>query len=388
MIRKASIYTTLLFFSLGAGWALALTPIERLGKAIYQDRSLSLNANQSCMTCHHPSAGYADPENRRKPATFPVSNGSDPTLFGGRNAPTSAYAGFSPVFHWDDQTGGYVGGLFWDGRATGATLGDPLAEQAQGPFLNPVEMAMPDAAAVVNGVQQSVYVSLFMKVFPGSDFTDVSGTFANIARAIAAYERSQAVTKFNSRFDRFWFACREAGLDASLVGVGIEPAEAPQGILTPRELRGLALFNDKANCATCHSTATIIRQDGKETPPLFTDFSFDNLGIPTNARVYELAGGSPPDLGLGGRSDINDPAEYGKFKVPTLRNVAHTAPYGHNGYFTTLEDIVHFYNTRDVASWSEPEVTQNVNTADLGNLGLTGLEERQLVDFLKTLTDR
>jgi cytochrome c peroxidase len=307
----------ILFVLQWTGWAFALTPMERLGRSIYQDRHLSLNANQSCKTCHHPSAGFADPENRRNPVRFPVSDGSDPTLFGGRNAPTSAYAGFSPIFHWDDKIGGYVGGMFWDGRATGTLLGDPLAEQAQGPFLNPVEMAMPDAAAVVDGVRQSVYLSLFIRVFPDSDFTDVNATFANIARAIAAYERSQAVTKFKSRFDRFWFACRTAGIDASLIGVGIEPEDAPHGSLNPQELRGLALFNGKANCATCHSTATYVSQDGKESPPLFTDFTFDNLGIPTNARVYDLTGGVPPDLGLGGRSDINDPAEYGKFLIIT-----------------------------------------------------------------------
>lgn len=387
-MKKVLNCTIVLFVTLWAGWVFALTPIERLGKAIYEDRDLSLNSNQSCMTCHHPSAGFADPENRKDPATFPVSNGSVTTLFGGRNAPTSAYAGFSPIFHWDNKIGGYVGGMFWDGRATGGTLGDPLSEQAQGPFLNPVEMAMPDAAAVVDGVRRSVYASLFMRVFPDSDFADVDGTFADIARAIAAYERSPAVTKFKSRFDAFWLACRAAGIDASLVGVGIAPADAPQGILNPQELKGLALFNGKANCAICHSTATTVGTDGKEILPLFTDFTYDNLGIPTNFRVYELAGGAPPDLGLGGRPDISDPAEEGKFKVPTLRNVASTAPYGHNGYFTTLAEIVHFYNTRDVAAWDEPEVPQNMNTTELGNLGLTSHEESRLVDFLKTLTDQ
>ena len=91
--------------------------LVNLGGAIYRDLNLSLNANQSCMTCHHPSAGFADPENRISPALFPVSDGSDPALFGGRNAPEASYAGFSPIFHFDGEL--FVGGLFWDGRATG-----------------------------------------------------------------------------------------------------------------------------------------------------------------------------------------------------------------------------------------------------------------------------
>ena len=126
-----------------------------------------------------------------------------------------------------------------------------------------------------------------------------------------------------------------------------------------------------------------------EFPPLFTDFTYDNLGIPTNWRVYKLAGGAPPDLGLGGRDDINDPAEYGKFKVPTLRNVAHTAPYGHNGFFPTLKEIVNFYNTRDVigAGWDAPEVPQNVNGDELGNLELNRKEEWAIVAFMQSLTD-
>ena len=96
--------------------AFALTQLEQLGGLIYRDTNLSLNYNQSCMTCHHPAAGFADPVNRRNPVEFPVSQGSDPDLYGGRNAPSSAYAGYSPIFGWNDDMGGYVGGMFWDGR--------------------------------------------------------------------------------------------------------------------------------------------------------------------------------------------------------------------------------------------------------------------------------
>lgn len=380
-----SIILALAFWAV-TGSAADLTDLERLGGLIYRDENLSANQNQSCMTCHHPSAGFADPENLKNPIDFPVSDGSDPTLFGGRNAPTAAYSGFSPVFS-GNPVEGYVGGMFWDGRATGLTLGDPLAEQAQGPFTNPVEMALLDDAAVVSAVASAKYVNLFLSVFPYTDFNDVQGTFDNIAHAIAAFERSSAVTRFNSKFDKFWAACRRAGIDVSTIDTTTDPETLPQGILTSLQLTGLALFNDidKGNCAACHVTTDYVDSAGNVLPPLFTDFTFDNLGIPTNPRVFELAGGAPPDLGLGGR--LNEPTEYGKFKVPTLRNVAHTAPYGHNGYFPTLKEVVNFYNTRDVNVWDAPEVPENVNVDELGNLGLTRREELAIVTFLRSLSD-
>ena len=380
--------TVLLFaFSLGIGSAFGLSDIEMLGKKIYMDENLSLNSNQSCMTCHHPGAGFADMENRKDPYNSVVSTGSDGISVGGRNAPTAAYAGFSPVFRWDDNIGGYVGGMFWDGRATGETLGDPLAEQAQGPPLNPVEMAMPDADAVVDAVAASKYAWLFMEVFPETDFNnDVSETYDNIARAIAAYERSEEVTRFSSRFDQFREEC---GIDVnvSTIDTTTNLDTLPQGILSKRQLKGLALFNDadKGNCAACHLTTDHVDANGVY-PPLFTDFTYDNLGIPKSENP--VIAENLVDNGLGGRDDIDDDLQLGKFKVPTLRNIANTPPYGHNGYFATLEDIVRFYNTRDVAEWDDPEVPENVNTEELGDLGLTPAEERSIVVFMRSLNDK
>ena len=393
MMKKITLgaMTLLLTLLVGSAWSGQPEDLEKLGGFLYRDKKLSLNQNQSCMTCHHPSAGFADPENLRDPIDFPVSAGSDPTLFGGRNAPSAAYAGFSPVFGWDVTIGEYVGGMFWDGRATGATLGDPLAEQALGPFLNPVEMAMEDEAAVVDAVSVSNYAKLFLKVFPDTDFiNDVAGTYDNIGIAIAAFERSNIITRFNSKFDQFWVACQQKGIDVSLIDTYTDLATLPDGILTATQLQGLALFNDagKGNCAACHPTTNYTDVDGIVYPPLFTDYSYDNLGIPTNPRVEELSGVAPPDLGLGGvLADPNE--EYGKFKVPTLRNVAKTAPYGHNGYFPTLKEIVNFYNTRDhVGKWEPAEVPETVNTTELGDLGLTRQEEWQITAFLKALTDQ
>lgn len=380
--------TVLLFaFSLSIGSAFGLTDIEMLGKKIYMDENLSLYNNQSCKTCHHPGAGFADMENRKDPYNSVVSTGSDGFSVGGRNAPTAAYAGFSPVFHWDDTIGGYVGGMFWDGRATGDTLQDSLAEQAQGPPLNPVEMAMPDADAVVAAVAASNYARLFMEVFPETDFSDVDGTYDNIARAIAAYERSAEVTQFSSRFDQFWRKCKKMGIYVSTINTTTDLESLPRGILSERELEGLALFNDpyKGNCAACHLTTDYVDANGVVYPPLFMDFTYDNLGIPKSENP--LIADNPVDYGLGGRDDIDDELQLGKFKVPTLRIIAKTPPYGHNGYFATLEDIVRFYNTRDIAEWAPPEVPENVNTEELGDLGLTPYEERSIVVFMRSLTD-
>lgn len=341
----------------------SLEPVVQLGKIMYQDLDFSFNSSQSCMTCHHHVSGFADPDNSRDPYLSVVSVGADGVSLGGRNAPSSAYTGYSPVLDWDDGLGGYAGGMFWDGRATGRVLGDPLAEQAQGPPLNPAEMKMPDKEAVVQVVRDAPYANLFLKVFGPGSLDDTQSAYNLIARAIAAYERSPEVQKFSSRFDR--------------------------GCLTVQELNGRELFEEK--CSKCHPAVP----SGSSIPPLFTAHTYENIGLPPNP----LLAGNPVDLGLGGflESDFNalEPLigdarfadQYGKFKVPSLRNVAMTAPYGHNGVFPTLKTMVDFLNTRDTGQWPAPEVTRNMNTADTGNMGLTEAEVDDIVAFLMTLTD-
>jgi cytochrome c peroxidase len=200
-----------------------------------------------------------------------------------------------------------------------------------------------------------------------------------MAKAIGEFEKTQLFNKFNSKYDYF--------LDG-------------QATLTTDEEMGRKLFDGKGKCALCHISQVSIAPDGGTMPPLFTDFTYDNLGVPQNGFITLLNGPQTPDLGLGGV--LNDPLQDGKFKVMTLRNIEITAPYGHNGVFQTLEQIVHFYNTRDtlstcadnmdtgfgVSCWPAPEVPANVNVAELGNLGLTAKQEQQIVAFLKTLTDR
>jgi cytochrome c peroxidase len=344
-----------------------LTPKEELGKALFFDQNLSLNNNQSCATCHAPSVGWIGPDSNIN-AHGAVYEGSISGAFGDRKPPTSAYAGDSPILHYDAEEEVWVGGMFWDGRATGWTLGDPLAEQAQGPFLNPKEQALSSPQAVIDIVKQSSYAGLFAAQCPGSDTPEL---YNCIGRAIAAYERSAEVSPFTSKYD-FW-----------LKG---------EAILTGQELWGLELFNGRAMCSACHTS---------EGPrPLFTDFTYDNLGVPKNPEnPATLADPTWADPGLGGflkaagYPEAVWQAEWGKQKVPTLRNVDLRSSkklvkaYGHNGYFKSLEEIVRFYNTRDVGMWPAPEVPMNVNTDELGNLGLTRGEENAIVAFLKTLSD-
>ena len=389
------------------------TPKEDLGKLVYEDPAFSANGNQSCQSCHHPTAKFSDPVNRISPMYRPVSEGSIAGLFGGRNAPPAAYAAFSPDFYYDSIDGLFIGGLFWDGRATGIDptdtggLGagptfDPLADQAKGPFGNPVEMGLPTGIFLtvedqVVSIVSTKYSTEYNAAFPPASLADVPVAYNNIALAISAFEKSAELNRFSSKFDAFRL---EQFVDVSLIMVATDANPYPSAVYTDEEIEGLALFNSKGNCAACHPTAT----DTDVAPePVFTDFSYDNLGVPVNPVIADLAGPQDEDNGLGAQTVILEAsyfdamgvalpknllkAQRGKFKVSSLRNVARTAPYGHNGFFPTLYDIVHFYNTRDILDWPAPEVSKNVNNVELGNLGLTFKEEQKIVVFLETLTD-
>ena len=403
-----------LFLVAGAGVANDLAPEEQLGKSIFFDENLSINQNQSCAACHGPEVGWTGPLSDTN-AAGAVYQGSIPGQFGDRKPPSAAYATVSPIFH-QEKGGLFVGGNFWDGRATGERLGNPAADQALGPFLNPVEQALPDSACVVWRVCLPVIPSDYPTTFEdvwGTGACDIGwpagiettcateGTsvqlstedraksdtaYENIGLTIAAFEDSPEVNAFTSQFD-----LKKGG--------GVK--------LSKQEQRGFALFKGKGKCRRCHLS------NGQQ--PLFTDFTFDNLGIPQNP---ENPAGVAPDFvdpGLGGfLLNAGYPEdvyldEWGKQKVPTLRNVdlrpfpEFVKTYAHNGFFKTLEGIVHFYNTRDVkpscpgqyteaealiaSCWPQPEVPINVNSDELGDLGLTTEEEAAIVAFLRTLSD-
>lgn len=385
--------------------------VEELGERIFFDEGLSKNGNQSCAACHAQEVGWTGPIDTVN-AHGAVYEGSVAGRFGNRKPPASAYATMNPLFDFDPETG-FFGGSFWDGRATGWKLGNPAADQAQGPFLNPAEQALPDAAAVVHRVCVSDYAALFRALWGAEICGDVEAAYDDIARSIAAFEDSKRVNRFDSKYDAYL---------------------AGRAELTAKEERGRQLFEGKAGCSTCH-LATV--EDG-QAGPLLADFGYDNLGIPRNPEnpFYDTAGRDWVDPGLAGfvaqlaaddgwrklpyvtravkhmtAGELSSLVEQnlGKHRTPTLRNVAlRPSPktvksYGHNGYFKTLKGFVHFYNTRDVlprcegdlterealkaGCWPAPEVSDNLNREELGALGLTDAEEDAIVAFLETLSD-
>jgi len=413
-----------------------LTPLESLGKALFFDTDLSANQTQSCAACHSPEVGFTGP-NSIVNAGGAIYPGAIPHRFGNRKPPSSAYAGDSPILHFDEAAGGWFGGMFWDGRASGAVLGDPLAEQAQGPFLNPLEQALANAQVLCARIKQSEYASLFTEVWGASSLNcakDVNGVYERIGRSVAAYERSSEVNPFSSKFDRFWDNALAAGKNVTMIrcgtggmggggggmgcpGGGTSPYRwtAFRNLgLTDAELQGLAVFNDpnRANCAACHSL-----QPGSAGYPLFTDFGYDNIGIPKNPEnpFYDMPTAWNPDgenwvdYGLGGylksagyAPEVYEP-EMGKHKVPTLRNVDlrpsedFVKAYGHNGYFKSLNEIITFYHWRAMMDrgmgggmgsgmenmFPPPEVDQN--RAALNMFPMMQIDN--IVAFLRTLSD-
>jgi cytochrome c peroxidase len=415
----------------GAACADDLSPIERLGKSLFFDANLSVSGTQSCSSCHDPAQGFTSSHDAFNTGGA-VVEGAVAGRFGNRKPPSNAYASFSPVLSHiiDDGDVTFVGGAFLDGRATGGKLGMPIADQAQGPFLNPAEMAMPAAACVVwrvlNPADPDSYPVTLADVW-GADLNDlkfpegldeacanpdatidipdeemagaIEDAFGKIALSISAYEQTSEVNKFSSRYDK-WTKGKATLSDEELAGLEIFKAE------------------DKGNCAACH----VLSANTQGGPTVFTDWTFDNLGVPRNrdnpyyTQVANGAGASWVDPGLGGYLE-SDPvyasyasANFARQQVPTLRNLSKTAApdapkaFMHNGYFKTLEGVVHFYNTRDTLApcadplateaeamaancWPAPEYAETMNKDELGNLKLTSKEEGELVAFLKTLSD-
>jgi cytochrome c peroxidase len=227
-----------------------LPPKARVGRFLFNDTRLSEPAGQSCASCHDANVAFTDPDKR-----IPTSQGVNPRLFGKRNAPTAMYAAYSPVFHYDAEEGVYEGGQFLDGRAAN------LQDQAEGPFLNPLEMANEGKEQVVDKVRAAPYAELFKDVYGWDVFADPEAAYQDIADAIAAFENTRTFNRFTSKYDAW---------------------QAGKAELTAQEQHGLELFEaeDKGNCAACHPSRT----DDEGTPPLFTDFTYDNLGVPRNPR--------------------------------------------------------------------------------------------------------
>ena len=323
------------------GAAPALSAGAKLGEQIFQDKALSVSGRQACSTCHVAAYAFAaDPGSDAPDHGLPVPlGGPNMDQPGFRNAPSLMYASFAPAFYFDSE-GAPNGGFFRDGRAA------TLADQAIQPFITSFEMANPDAASVIERLKTRPYFADFTALYGTAVLNDPSTALQRMGQALAAYEtESNEFHPFTSKYD-YW-----------LKG---------QATLTDQELRGLGLFNNptKGNCSACHPSTS---GDGV-TPPLFTDFSFDNLGLPRNADIPSNNPASAPaytpinsndgiesyyDLGICGplrdNGTLNLSGICGQFKVPTLRNIARTAPYFHNGRFATLSQAIGFYVRRDTS---------------------------------------
>ncbi len=330
---------------------------QSLGHKIFFDTNLSNPVGQSCASCHDPKTAFSEPD-----LDLPVSRGAETGKTGTINTPTAMYAAFIPAFHFNSEEGLFIGGQFLDGRES------TLEAQAKQPFLNPDEMNNPDKASVIEKIRNATYADDFKLVFGQDALDDIDTAYNHVAAAVASFERSAIFNPFTSKYDYY------------LAGM-VE--------LSEQEERGLRLFEaeNKGNCAACHPSQPL---DGK--PPLFTDFTYDNLGVPANQKILEIKGADFVDMGLGKTVKDHPNAEAGanngKFKVSTLRNSAKTAPYMHNGVFTSLKEVVDFYNTRDVdPRWAEPEIAAGMNTEELGDLKLSDQEVDDIVAFLRTLSD-
>jgi cytochrome c peroxidase len=363
-MTKLIMVLSLLFVNI---YAKELSKEELLGKTLFFDKNLSKNRTQACATCHNPDMGFTD--HRGNGVSNMASLGDDQKSVGGRNAPTASYAKFSPPFHYDKKEKLFVGGQFWDGRA------GTLEDQAGGPPLNPVEMAMTSKKEIMNRILENpYYIEQFKELYGKDVFKNENKTFIALSKSIASFEKSDEFSPFDSKYDRFL---------------------KDEYDLTPLEDLGKALFfsNNNNSCATCH----VLKGEDKEGET-FTNYQYHNIGVPSNPALNKKSGTTSADEGLLANPDITDINQKGKFKVPTLRNIAVTAPYMHNGVFKELKTVIEFYdkynNTQRTINpetgkiWAEPEVAQNLAKEELKAKKMSDRKVEAMVAFLKLLTDK
>lgn len=342
---------------------------EDLGRRLFHDTLLSASRSQSCATCHDPAHAFTDP--RPNATGRAVSQGDDGRSHGDRHTPSLSYAFLSPAFHTDEK-GRHKGGQFWDGRAR------DLREQAALPILNPDEMGMPDAESVVARLRADPqYPALFDSVYGSGSLHNTEQAFGHLTDALARYQQTPEFAPFDSKFDRYLRGEAE---------------------LTAQEKFGHTVYLTW-NCRLCHQ----LNQFGVTERETFTSFEYHNIGLAVHpgARRASGKGEGYADGGLALNPRVSDEAARGRFKVPTLRNVAVTAPYMHNGLFQDLRTAVVFYNKytsrrasaqinpETGADWGPPEIAENLSLPELRS-GLMLDEARidALVAFLRTLTDQ
>ncbi|MGF6416099.1 cytochrome-c peroxidase [Paraburkholderia sp. MM5482-R1] len=340
--------------STGSAPTSKLSAAAQIGQQMFFDKNLSGGKNEACASCHDPAYAYGPPN------SLAVQLGSDGVSEGQRAVPSLRYKAMTPAYddnasNPDGITANAPGGGFmWDGR------GKTLADQVALPLLNPIEMNNGSKDAVVQAVKSSSYAAQFTAVYGPAVFGDTDTAFQDIGLALQAYQNEDpSFAPYSSKFDLY--ANNKIG-----------------GTLTPAELRGMNLFNDTdhgAGCVACH----FMGANFNGSNALGTDFTYQAIGAPRNdtsipdnpnpiaanlnASYYDMGlcgpinngsydshtplsatSGAGPDPFTG----VNNPDPYcGRFKVPTLRNVAARSAFFHNGVFHSLEQVVRFYNTRD-----------------------------------------
>ena len=357
----------------------SLSAAAQLGQAIFHDASLSGSGRMSCASCHDPARGHASPFATPVAfggAAFPADHSASAS--GLRVPPAIRYLRFNNGFRIEAD-GTPRGGFFWDGRV------NSLAEQAQKPFLAANEMANAGAADVVVKLARTPYAERFRQLFGQDILSDPSRALERMGFALERYQvEDPDFAPFSSKFDA---------------------VNAGRARFSDAELRGLTWFNrrDKGNCAACHPST----KPANAPAALFTDFSYDSLGVPRNADIVANRDPLFHDLGLCGpvRGELSArPDLCGRFKVPSLRNVALRARYFHNGHFDSLAEVLRFYVTRDTQplQWYPGPVYDDLPAALRGNVNvsegpynrrpgqaaaLTDAELSDLLAFLNTLTD-
>lgn len=349
--------------------------IASLGERIFSDQRFSQTRNQSCASCHNPNQAFVD--TRTNNVAGAVSVGDDNVSLGTRNSPTVTYAHLTPTFSGTDGNNAR-GGQFHDGRASS------LADQAGQPFLNAVEMDMPSEAAVVARIQEDTdYTEAFQAFFGATVFDDTTTAYDALKQTLATFQATDAISPFNSKYDR---------------------ALAGTYTMTATESQGMNLFfSNRTNCLACHHVNNLPQRSPAE---IFTNHDYFNIGVPANTTLNTfltnvnqqadlVANG---DQGLFDNPAITNNNARGRFKVPTLRNIAVTQPYMHNGAFTNLQTVLHFYdhqggnparanNPETGQAWNTPEVTNNItNRLNMQNLSDNDIDVLEC--FLRTLTDQ
>lgn len=391
-----------------------LSAMAQLGKQIFFDQSLSASGKLSCASCHSPQHAYG-PAN-----ALPVQfGGPSMTLQGDRPPPSLMYLHRQPNFSIGpdaadadtaanfaqeaaaasgvaraQKTAGVApaapamvpqGGMFWDGRA------DTLQAQALGPLMNPVEMANTSEADVAAKFEHGAYRAQLQQLFGPNIFNDSRLLLSEAMFAVARYQvEDPSFHPYSSKYD-YWLEGRTR--------------------LTRAEMHGLQLFNDpaKANCAGCHLSKP--SRDG--LPPMFTDYQYEALGAPRNSALAVNRNPAFYDMGVCGphRTDLASQTQYcGMFLTPTLRNAATRHAFFHNGVYHSLDEVMNFYNLREVEPGKiYPHDAQghvlkyddlpakyhaNIDTADApfdrktGDApAMTDADIKDIIAFLQTLTD-